>query len=250
MKLTRLITVVVLALAATFSAFAQKRGQVMEYAIIDGDTVYVDVLPPARIHPKEYMNRSEWIKYYQRVHNFSKAYPYALFVAKTIKETDSVFVARGYSNREQDRYLNEMKDELLKYFEPVLKQLTLKQGMMMIRLIDREVGMTPYEIIQQYLGNVNAGFWQGVAKMLKGDIKREYDPKGEDKDLEQLVRYWHDGEFDDLYDFIFGKPTPEVVIPDRFKTPFYQTVDTKISRKEARQAAKQERQQKKAAKKK
>ena len=176
MKYSRLITVVVLALAATFSASAQNRGQVMEYAIIDGDTVYVDVLPPARIHPREYMNRNEWIKYYQRVHNFSKAYPYALFVAKTIKETDSIFVARNYTKKEQDRYLDEMKDALLKYFEPVLKQLTLKQGMMMIRLIDREVGMTPYAIIQKYLGNVNAGFWQGVAKMLKGDIKREYDP--------------------------------------------------------------------------
>ena len=249
MKSARLISILALVVLTVLPIHAQTqkrpKGTLMEYVVIGNDTVYVDVLPPARVHPKEYMNRAEWIQYYQRVHNFSKAYPYALFVAKTIKETDSVFVARGYTKREQDRYLDEMKEELLKNFDPIFRQLTLKQGMMMIRLIDREVGKTPYEIIQQYLGNVNAGFWQGVAKVLKGDIKREYDPKGEDQDLEKLVRYWHDGEFDDLYEFIFGKSRPAIKIPDRFKTPFYMTVDTKISRKDARKAAKEEKKKKK-----
>jgi len=248
MKSERLITVVAVFFLATVSLFAQsqrQRGSLMEYVVIEGDTVYVDVLPPARVHPKEYMNRAEWIQYYQRVHNFSKAYPYALFVAKTIRETDSVFVARNYTKHEQDRYLDTMKDELLKSFDPILRKLTLKQGMMMIRLIDREVGKTPYEIIQQYLGNVNAGFWQGVAKLFKGDIKREYEPKGEDKDLEQLVQYWHDGEFDDLYEFIFGKSRPEITIPKQFQKPFYLTVDTKQSKKDARKAAREERKKKK-----
>ena len=161
MKSARLIFLLALAALAAFPIHAQTqkpKGTLMEYVIIGTDTVYVDVLPPARVHPREYMTRAEWIQYYQRVHNFSKAYPYALFVAKTIRETDSIFIARGYTKREQDRYLDEMKDELLKSFDPILRQLTLKQGMMMIRLIDREVGKTPYEIIQQYLGNVNAGF--------------------------------------------------------------------------------------------
>jgi len=230
---------------ATLSSHAQSnKGTLMEYVVIDGDTVYVDVLPPARIHPRDYMSRNEWIKYYQRVHNFSKAYPYALFVANTIKETDSVFIARNYTKREQDRYTEIMKEELLKGFEPIMRKLSLKQGMMMIRLIDRETGKTPYEILQQYLGNINAGFWQGVAKMLKGDIKRKYDPLGEDQDLEKLVRYWNDGEFDDLYIYIFGKPRPEIIVPKQFQQPFYMSVDTKVSRKEARKEAKQKKKKK------
>ncbi|MBR3527446.1 MAG: DUF4294 domain-containing protein [Bacteroidales bacterium] len=248
MKATRLIMLAVLAALSASPLQAQtqrQKGSLMEYVIIGTDTVYVDVLPPARVHPREYMNRAQWIQYYQRVHNFSKAYPYALFVAKTIRETDSIFVVRGYTKREQDRYLDTMKEELLKSFDPIFRQLTLKQGMMMIRLIDREVGMTPYEIIQKYLGNVNAGFWQGVAKVLKGDIKRQYEPQGEDKDLEELVKYWHDGEFDDLYDFIFGKAKPTIYIPKKFQQPFYLTVDTKQNKKDARRAAKEERKKKK-----
>ena len=244
-RLTAILALVILTTLPSHSQTQRRRGSLMEYTVIGNDTVYVDVLPPARIHPKEYMNRAEWIQYYQRVHNFSKAYPYALFVAKTIRETDSIFVARHYTKREQDKYLDAMKDELLKSFDPIFRKLTLKQGMMMIRLIDREVGMTPYEIIQKYLGNINAGFWQGVAKVLKGDIKRQYEPKGEDKDLEQLVRYWHDGEFDDLYDYIFGKPRPAIVIPKQFQQPFYLTVDSKQSKKDARKAAREEKKKKK-----
>ena len=249
MKSARLIAAIALVILTTFPSYSQtqqrRKGTLMEYTVIGTDTVYVDVLPPARIHPKEYMNRAEWVQYYKRVHNFSKAYPYALFVAKTIRETDSIFVARNYTKREQDRYLDTMKEELLKSFDPVFRKLTLQQGMMMIRLIDREVGMTPYEIIQKYLGNINAGFWQGVAKVLKGDIKRQYDPKGEDKDLEQLVRYWHDDEFDDLYEYIFGKPRPAITIPKQFQKPFYLTVDTKNNKKEARKAAREEKKKKK-----
>ena len=83
-----------------------------------------------------------------------------------------------------------------------------------------------------------------MAKVLKGDIKRQYDPKGEAKDLEQLVRYWHDGEFDDLYEYIFGKSRPKIVIPKQFQQPFYLTVDTKQNKKDARKAAKQQKKKK------
>jgi hypothetical protein len=163
------------------------------------------------------MSQREWVKYYKRVHNFSKAYPYALMVSRVIKETDSIFVADKYTRRQQDKYLNRMKEDLVKDFDPVFRKLTLKQGLMMIRLIDRECGQTPYYILKRYLGGATAGFWQGVAKMFKGNLKQPYDRFGEDKDLEELVGYWHRGEFDDLYWMIFGKPAPEVYIPERFR---------------------------------
>ena len=191
--------------------------KVMEYYIYKGDTIYVDELPPAVIHPRQTMSQREWVKYYKRVHNFSKAYPYALMVSRVIKETDSIFVADKYTRRQQDKYLNRMKEDLVKDFDPVFRKLTLKQGLMMIRLIDRECGQTPYYILKRYLGGATAGFWQGVAKMFKGNLKQPYDRFGEDKDLEELVGYWHRGEFDDLYWMIFGKPTPEIYIPERFR---------------------------------
>ncbi len=204
----------------TLSAQNNRRElKVMEYQVYGKDTVYVDELPPAVIHPRQTMSRRNWTIYYKRIHNFSKAYPYALLVSRVIKETDSLFAADQYTKRQQDRYLNEMKDDLLKDFEPLFRKLTLKQGLMMIRLIDRECGQTPYYILKRYMGGVTAGFWQGVAKMFKGNLKQPYDKYGEDKDLEELVGYWQRGEFDGLYLLVFGQPRPEIPIPERFRGP-------------------------------
>ena len=221
MKKRLLILIYVLAAilpGASLSAQNNRRElKVMEYQVYGKDTVYLDELPPAVIHPRQTMSRKSWTIYYKRVHNFSKAYPYALMVSRVIKETDSLFAAEHYTKRQQDRYLSQMKDDLLKDFEPLFRKLTLKQGLMMIRLIDRECGQTPYYILKRYMGGATAGFWQGVAKMFKGNLKQPYDKYGEDKDLEELVGYWQRGEFDDLYLLVFGKPRPEILIPERFK---------------------------------
>ena len=191
--------------------------KVMEYYVNGQDTIFIDELPPAVIHPRQTMNKRDWVKYYKRVHNFSKAYPYALMISQIINETDSLFEAEHYTRRQREKYLNKMKDQLLKDFEPIFRKLTLKQGLMMIRLIDRECGMTPYYILKNYLGGATASFWQGVAKLFNGNLKQPYDRFGEDKDLEELVGYWQRGEFDSLYWMIFGKPRPEIIVPERFQ---------------------------------
>ena len=210
----------VLAASALLPADAQshrRNAAVMEYYVYGKDTIYVDELPPAVILPRDKMKKRDWVKYYKRVHNFSKAYPYALMVSRVIQETDSLFEAEHYTKRQQDKYLSKMKDDLLKEFDPIFRKLTLKQGLMMIRLIDRECGLTPYYILKHYLGGPAAGFWQGVAKMFKGNLKQPYDRFGEDKDLEELVGYWEAGTFTDLYWAIFGGPPPQIYIPERFR---------------------------------
>ena len=213
-----------LMLAAAFLPAAVSRAQtnrrevkIMEYYVYKGDTIYVDELPPAVIHPRQTMSKRDWVKYYKRVHNFSKAYPYALVIARVINQTDSLFEADHYIKRQQDKYLNRLKEDLLKEFEPAFRKLTLKQGLMMIRLVDRECGQTPYYILKRYLGGTTAGFWQGVAKLFKGNLKQPYDRFKEDKDLEELVGYWERGQFDGLYEMIFGKPRPDVYIPEKYR---------------------------------
>ncbi|MBR0222789.1 MAG: DUF4294 domain-containing protein [Bacteroidales bacterium] len=219
-KTAIIVFTVLLAAFLAPSAHAQtnrRELKVMEYYVYKGDTIFVDELPPAVIHPKQTMSHRNWVKYYKRVHNFSKAYPYAVLIARVINQTDSLFAADHYTKRQQDKYLNKMKDDLLNEFDPLFRKLTLKQGLMMIRLIDRECGQTPYYILKRYLGGTTAGFWQGVAKVFKGNLKQPYDKFGEDKDLEELVGYWERGQFDSLYEMIFGKPRPDIYIPERFR---------------------------------
>lgn len=194
------------------------QGYVMPYVINGKDTIYMDEILPAVVKPKNARHsKRQWREYYKRVHNFSKAYPYALFIAQTIHATDSLFEADHYTKRQEDKYLNQLKNDLLKEFEPIFRGLTLKQGLMMIRLIDREVGQTPYYILRRYLDSPTAGFWQGIAKAFGGNLKQPYDQFGQDADLEDLVEIWQKGKFDYLYLSIFGKGRPEINIPKRFR---------------------------------
>lgn len=225
MKLKRNIALAALLLMIIPEAeplFAQtpkpQHGYVMPYIVNGQDTLFFDDIMPAVVRPRNArMNKRQWRDYYRRVHNFSKAYPYALFVADVIRQTDSLFIADNYTKRQEDKYLNKLKNDLLKEFEPIFRGLTLKQGLMMIRLIDRQVGQTPYYILRRYLDTPTAGFWQGMAKVFGGNLKQPYDRFGEDADLEDLVAIWEAGRFDMLYMSIFGKERPEIYIPERFR---------------------------------
>ena len=195
-----------------------EKGYIMPYVINGKDTVFVDDITPAVVSPrKKGMSKRQWRAYYKRVHNFSKAYPYATFIAGVIKQTDSIFLADNYTKSQQDRYLENLKKDLLKECEPVFRNLTLAQGLMTIRLIDREVGMTPYYILKQYLSSPTAVFWQAFARLFSGNLKQPYDRFGEDRDLEELVNIWEQGKFDRLYFSIFGRSRPTIYIPERFR---------------------------------
>ena len=190
---------------------------VMPYVVNGQDTIFLDSIRPSIITPRSRMTDKQWREYYRRVHNFSKAYPYALFISRTISSTDSLFAVDNYTQRQQDKYLARMKNDLLKEYEPIFRGLTLKQGLMMIRLIDREVGQTPYYILRRYLDTPTAAFWQGLARLYGGNLKQPYEKFGQDSDLEELVGIWETGYFDELYFTIFGQPRPEIYIPKRFR---------------------------------
>ena len=68
-----------------------RRPQMLQYEIIGGDTVYMDVLNPSRISLYGHRRGKDWRKYYRLVWNFSKTYPYALVARKLIHDTDSTF---------------------------------------------------------------------------------------------------------------------------------------------------------------
>ena len=105
--------------------------------------------------------------------------------------------------RKKEVYINRLQKELLDAYKQPLKNMTISQGKLLIRLVDREIGKAPYSVIKEYKNGLSAGFWQGVAKIFGQDLTTHYDPKGEDKMTEYLVEKWQRGEFDALYYSIF-----------------------------------------------
>lgn len=190
---------------------------VMGYIVEGGDTVFVDEIRPSKVYsrlPKQ--KGKEWRKYYRLVHNFSKAYPYALVAKKLVIEADSTIAADNLKGAKREKYINQVQKELFDVFEGQMRSLTVSQGALIMKLIDREVGKSSYNIIKGYKSGITAGFWQGIAKIFGSDLKKPYDPEGEDALTEELVKIWEAGDFDVFYFSIFWKEPPQMPIPEKY----------------------------------
>ena len=187
----------------------------LTYRVMDGDTVYFDTINPVWIFGRK--QPKDWRKYYRLVYNFARVYPYALASGRLQEIVDSTIAVNNYGRMKKDRYMNEVQKMLFRDFEGALRKMTISQGAVLLKLIDRETGQSSYSIIHDYKNGVAAGFWQGIAKFFDNDLKAEYDPEGADKDLEQLVIAWQDGTFPALYRSIFWEDPPEVKVPDIYK---------------------------------
>ena len=196
---------------------AQQQDKLMEYIVDGKDTIYIDEIRASKVYsrlPKQ--KGKEWRKYYKLVHNFSKAYPYALVAKKLVNEADSTIDAQKLKGVKKEKYVSQVQKELFEVFEGQMRTLTVSQGALIMKLIDREVGKSSYNIIKGYKSGIAAGFWQGIAKIFGSDLKKPYDPEGEDAKTEELVKIWEDGDFEAFYFSIFWKDPPVMPIPEKY----------------------------------
>ncbi len=193
----------------------RKEKPVMGYIIENGDTLYVGNLKPVYVYnrPKKNKNDKAWREYYRTVHNFAKAYPYALQAKARIDRTDSILASTHFTRKQREKYLQQVEKELFAEFEAPLRKLSFNQGRILLRLIDRELGQTTFYIVKDYRGGLTASFWQGVARLFGADMRKPYDKYGEDKVLEELVQMYHDGRFYYLYFSLFGAPKDPNISP-------------------------------------
>lgn len=190
----------------------------MQFRVEGQDTVYIAELPPARVYSKLPRQKGrEWRKYYRLVHNFSKTYPYALAARHLVHEVDSTIAADNLKRGKRDKYINAKQKELFDDFEQPMRHLTVSQGALLMKLIDREIGKSSYFIIKDYKNGMAAGFWQGIAKLFGTDLKKPYEPEGEDRPIEELVELWETGQFEGLYFSLFWKYPPNIEIPSKYK---------------------------------
>ena len=194
-------------------------GTPMFYEVFDGDTVYMDVLDPVWVFPRGRKARGhDWRKDYKLVYNFNKVYPYALAGRKMMAQVDSTIAADVTRSSQRNAYTHDVMMELFRIFEKDIRSMTVTQGMLLMRLVDRDCGMPPYEIIKTYRSGFTAGFWQMVAKLFGADLKKRYEPTGIDRKTEQLVKIWDAGAWDGFYFSIYFEYPKKTVIPQEYLT--------------------------------
>ena len=156
--------------------------------IQQGDTLPLVELPEIRVYERadyEYLYLKR--RYRRLIRNVKKAYPYAKIAGKELKELDEQLVAiKGEKNRRE--YIDQAEKEIMERFEKEVRKLTVTQGIILVKLIDRETGRTSYQVIQELKGKITAFFWQGIARIFGNNLKAEYDPEDKDRIIEDIVR--------------------------------------------------------------
>ncbi len=157
--------------------------------VIQGtDTIPIIELPEIRIYNQQnyeylYLKR----RYRRLIRNVKKSYPYAKIAGSSLKEMDR-HLATIESEKERKVYVDRAEKEIMDSFEKDVKRLTITQGIILVKLIDRETGRTSYEVIKDLKGGITAFFWQGIARIFGNNLKAEYDPDNKDRIIEDIVQ--------------------------------------------------------------
>jgi hypothetical protein len=162
--------------------------------VIDGDTLWVAELDEVYIFPtKKFKNRRERRRYTRLIYNVKKAYPWAKLAGEKLAEVE-VHLLSLETEKEQKAYMKQVEQELLKDYKDDLKKLTITQGRILIKLVDRETGDTSYELVEDLRGKLSAIFWQALARLFGSNLKSVYEPEGEDHLIEEIVVLIENGQ--------------------------------------------------------
>lgn len=157
--------------------------------VAGNDTVpHVDI-PEIEIYPpKVFKNRAEEQQYWRMVMRVKKVLPYAKEAGLLLRkyELEVPAEARGKDRRV---YVRRAEDELMSKYGDTMKKMSINDGRVLIKLIDRETHKVSYDLIHDLKGGVPAVFWQGVARVFGNNLKTKYDPFGEDRQIELIVQY-------------------------------------------------------------
>jgi hypothetical protein len=95
--------------------------------------------------------------------------------------------------KDQKGYTKAIEDALKEELTPMLWKMTRFEGVILLKLIDRETNHTAFNIIKDFRSGFTAGFYQMLARMFGNNLKLEYNVNGEDAMLEQIVLYYKAG---------------------------------------------------------
>jgi hypothetical protein len=155
--------------------------------VVDGDTLAYFTLNTLVMHQKMlYHNEAERLKYYRLRQDVITVLPYAKYAGMRYKWL------QGQLEHETDKkkrrlLIKSVEDDIKQNYAKKLKDLTITQGRILIKLIDRETGQSTYEIVKQLKSGFSAFIFQGIAGFFGDNLKDKYDP-ATDQDIEFIIQ--------------------------------------------------------------
>lgn len=192
MKILKILVVIMAFVVSSFSVYGQSTSgestlSVVQAIIVGNDTIPFFVLPTYYCYPPlKFKNKKEEQFYWRTVRDVKVVLPYVRHIRKVMEKTNEALMSMP-DKASRDAYMKNFEKRIYKENETKFKDLTLNQGKLIIRLLDRETNNTSYELIKAYRGSFSAGFWQVFALVLGADLKTKYGTKEEDAVIERVI---------------------------------------------------------------
>lgn len=163
--------------------------------LLNGDTVpVVDLCSVDICTAFQFRTREQYELWTRTKYNVKIVYPYAIIAAAKLREYDYALQRIG-DLRLKKAFIKACEKDLRNEFEDELKALTVSQGKILMKLIDREAGKTTYDVVKQMRGGFQAAMWQTLATIFGHNMKVHYDAKVEDIMIERAVKLVEAGRF-------------------------------------------------------
>ncbi len=170
-----------------------ERGKTFAARVADGDTLFIMNLPPVSVvASRKFDSRLAEYRYNRLVRNVKVVYPYARLAGIMFREYLEE-LEKLETEWEQRAYTREMEQVVRDRFEDDLKRLNFSQGLILLKLLDRETKYSTYSLLREFRGAFSAVFWQSLGRLFGFNLRIEYDPEGEDKEIEEVVRLIEEG---------------------------------------------------------
>ncbi len=173
--------------------------QVAMYVKIDRAYYQGDSIPNMTLHefyktaPKTFKNERQRNKYNKLVRDVRYVFPYAKLTRQILIETHD-YLETIQDEKEKKRHIKAVEKGIRKQYEPTVRKITKTQGKLLVKLIDRECGQTSFEMIKAFLGPVKANMYNVLSTLFGNNLRKHYDPEGEDREIEQIVRKVESGQ--------------------------------------------------------
>lgn len=158
--------------------------------LISGEWVGGKILPDVFIwggDPKAWAKQQEeWTRLRNAVY---VTYPYARAGGAVFNEV-SAMLANVKNKQERRKIIKSREKQLKERFSDKVTGLSVYQGKVLMKLLNRETNNTCYDIIKEMKGGLSARFWQTIAFFFGGDLKQPWNPAVDktDRKIEMIVK--------------------------------------------------------------
>jgi hypothetical protein len=155
-------------------------------AIIDGE--YVPWIMTKETYIRDgrvFKTPQDRLDFFRLRYNVLKVEPYAIFAGNRYRQLERD-LATTADKKLQKEMVKTCEKEIKDLFSREIKNMSITQGEILIKLVNRETGDTSFELVKELKGGINAFMFQSLARIFGHNLKQTYDPL-EEHDIEAIL---------------------------------------------------------------